>query len=306
MTKVARYVKAASAAEALEAKRADPSAAYLSGGTYVLAGDGRDKPESVIDLGAALPRGLALEGAVLTIGAGTTFQEIAESKEAPSCIVEAALSMVNRNTRNRGTLGGNIGADKSCSSMLPILIALAADVDIVSPSSPQPRRIELEAWLRGREPGLGAPLALSAKSDSSDLLLRVLVPIIEGRRAAYRRWNRVSCDLSVLGAAASYELEASPRGSPFGGAVRGLRIALGGLGPKARRFPALEALFQGKPLPTREDIEAATAPLLRPIDDLRASAAFKRLRGAQLLASVISATRSSGRRAPAVERRPVP
>jgi len=128
---------------------------------------------------------------------------------------------------------------------------------------------------------------ISAKTDSSDLLLRVLVPVEEGRRAAYRRWNRVSCDLSVLGAAVSYELEASPRGSPFGGAVRRLRIALGGLGPKARRFPALEALFQGRPLPSREEIEAAAAPLLKPIDDLRASAAFKRLRGAQLLADAL-------------------
>jgi CO/xanthine dehydrogenase FAD-binding subunit len=287
MTKVARYVKAASAAGALEAKRADPSAAYLAGGTYVLAGDGRDKPESVIDLAAALPRGLIRDGAVLTIGAGTTFREMAESKDAPRCIVEAALTMVNRNTRNRGTLGGNLGADKSCSSMLPILIALEAEVEVVSTSSPAPRRVELEAWLRGREPGLGATPAVSAKTDSSDLLLRVLVPIKEGRRAAYRRWNRVSCDLSVLGAAAAYELEASPKGSPSGGAVRGLRIALGGLGPKARRFPALEALFQGRPLPSREEIEAAAAPLLKPIDDLRASAAFKRLRGAQLLADAL-------------------
>jgi putative selenate reductase FAD-binding subunit len=276
MTKVARYVKAASAAEALEAKRADPSAAYLAGGTYVLAGDGRDKPESVIDLGAALPRGLALEGAVLTIGAGTTFQEIAESKDAPSCIVEAALSMVNRNTRNRGTLGGNLGADKSCSSMLPILIALEAEVEVVSTSSPQPRRIELEAWLRARAESM-------ATARASDILLRVLVPIKEGRRAAYRRWNRVSCDLSVLGAAAAYELESPLKGE----AITRLRIALGGLGPNARRFPALEALFQGKPLPPREDIEAAAAPLLRPVDDLRASAAFKRLRGAQLLADAL-------------------
>jgi putative selenate reductase FAD-binding subunit len=263
----------------LAARRADPSAAYLAGGTYLLAGDGRDKPESVIDLAAALPRGLIRDDAVLTIGAGSTFQEIAESKDAPSCIVEAALSMVNRNTRNRGTLGGNLGADKSCSSMLPILIALEAEVEVVSTSSPAPRRLELETWLRGRETGLGAPPALSAKTDSSDLLLRVLVPVKEGRRAAYRRWNRVSCDLSVLGAAVSYELT--------GGALRDLRVALGGLGPKARRFLALETLFQDRPLPSREEIEAAAAPSLEPIDDLRASAAFKRLRGAQLLADAL-------------------
>ena len=105
------------------------------------------------------------------------------------------------------------------------------------------------------------------------------MPLLEGRRATYRRWNRAACDLSVLGVAVAYGIES--------GRVDGLRIALGGLGPKARRFPVLEALFEGRPLPAREEIEAAAAPLLKPIDDLRASAAFKRLRGAQLLADAL-------------------
>jgi CO/xanthine dehydrogenase FAD-binding subunit len=95
----------------------------------------------------------------------------------------------------------------------------------------------------------------------------------------YRRWNRVSCDLSVLGAAVAYELA--------DGKIRGLRLALGGLGPKARRFPELETLFEGKVLPDREEIESTVRPFLHPIDDLRASAAFKRLRGAQLLADAL-------------------
>lgn len=241
-----------------------------------MAGDGRNKSESVIDLGAALPRDIVREDSgldeTLTIGAGATFQEMADSKVIPPFLAEACLSMVNRNTRNRATLGGNLGADKSCSSLIPILIALEADVEVASPSSPKPRRVELEDWLRSRAE---QPDPASA----SDLVLRVFLPLLEGRRASYRRWNRAACDLSVLGVAVAYGIE--------GSSVDGLRIALGGLGPKARRFPVLEALFEGRPLPAREDIEAAAAPLLKPIDDLRASAAFKRLRGAQLLADAL-------------------
>lgn len=276
MTKVRRYIKASSVADALDARRAESAAAYLAGGTALMAGDGRDKSESVIDLGAALPRGIVREDSgldeTLTLGAGATFQEIAGSREVPPCLAEACLSMVNRNTRNRATLGGNLGADKSCSSLIPILIALGADVEVASPSSPKPRRVELEGWLRSRAE---KPEPASA----SDLLLRVFVPLMEGRRASYRRWNRAACDLSVLGASVAYGIE--------NGSVDGLRIALGGLGPKARRFPVLEALFEGRPLPSRSEIEAAVAPLLKPIDDLRASAAFKRLRGAQLLADAL-------------------
>jgi CO/xanthine dehydrogenase FAD-binding subunit len=156
--------------------------------------------------------------------------------------------------------------------MLPILIALEAEVEVVSPSSPKPRLIGLESWLQLR--------AESAEfAYASDLILRVYVSLKEGRHAAYRRWNRVSCDLSILGAAAAYEFE--------GEIFRNVRLALGGFGPKARRFPAIESLFEGKPLLAREAIEEAVSPLLDPIGDLRASAAFKRLRGAQLVADAL-------------------
>lgn len=275
MTKVQRYTKAAGLEEALSARRADPAAAYLAGGTALLAGDARDKPESVIDVGASLPREILREKSSLNIGAGATFQELAESAELPPCLVEAALSMVNRNTRNRATLGGNLGADKSCSSLIPILLALGAEVEVASPTGAAPgerKRLDLEAWLRSRA-------EKPEMARAADLVLRVVLPLEEGSRASYRRWNRVSCDLSVLGAAAAYRLE--------GGKVAGLRLALGGFGPKARRFPAVEALFEGQALPAREEIEAAVSPLIHPIDDLRASAAFKRLRGAQLVADAL-------------------
>jgi CO/xanthine dehydrogenase FAD-binding subunit len=278
MSGVRRYIKAASIEEALAAKRADPSASYLAGGTLLLAGDGRDKPEAVIDVGVALPKTVGREGGSWSIGAGASFQELAESKDLPPCLIEAALSMVNRNTRNRATVGGNLGSDKSCASLIPILIALGAMVDVVSPVHPEsalkPERLELEAWLRTR--------ALAGATEgprAADLALRVVVPEGATTRAVYRRWNRVSCDLSVLGAAAAYGLE--------GGRVRNLRLVLGGLGPRARRFPEIEALFEGSPLPPREKIESAVSPLLKPIDDLRASAAFKRLRGAQLAADAL-------------------
>jgi probable selenate reductase FAD-binding subunit len=277
MTKVERYAKPKTVEEALAARLADPSAAYLAGGTLLMAGDARDKPSSVIDLGSALGRGISRSGGSLEIGALATFQELAESAQAPAFLAEAALTMANRNARNRGTIGGNLAADKSCSSIIPLLVALEAEVETASPLSPAPRRRLLEAWLKSRAEAFEAERA-------ADLVLSVSIPLDPATRAAYRRWNRSACDLSVLGAAVAYSME--------GGAIRGLRIALGGLGPKARRFPVLEALFEGKALPSREEVEAAAAPLLKPIDDLRASAAFKRLRGAQLLADAISEARA--------------
>lgn len=271
MTKVARYCKAATLDEALEAKRADSASAYLAGGTFLLAGDGRDKPEAVIDLGSSLPRGLSVVGAALSIGALMTFQELADAEGLPPYLRDAVLTMANRNTRNRATVGGNICADKSCSSLIPILLALDADVEIASPSHGGSESMRLGAWLAARD--------RAGASRRDDLVLGVALRIDPSVRAAYRRWNRVSCDLSVLGAACAYRLE--------DGRARDLRLALGGLGPKARRRPDIEALFEGAALPSREETEKMVSPLLHPIDDMRASAAFKRLRGAQLIADAL-------------------
>ncbi|HWQ08933.1 MAG TPA: FAD binding domain-containing protein, partial [Holophaga sp.] len=169
----------------------------------------------------------------------------------------AALGMNNRNTRNRATFGGNLGVNKSCGSFLPLLLVLDADLETSE------GKVPAVSWL-------GRPMGL---------VLEASMPLEPGRGIAYRRWARTSCDLAVLTAAVSLTLK--------GQTIAGLRIAMGGLGPRARRFPELEALFEGRSLPAKEAIEAAAAPLFSPIDDLRASAAFKRLRAAALLADAI-------------------
>jgi CO/xanthine dehydrogenase FAD-binding subunit len=69
---------------------------------------------------------------------------------------------------------------------------------------------------------------------------------------------------------------------------------MGGLGPRARRFPELEALFEGRPLPSVDETEAAIAKLIDPIGDLRGSAAFKRLRASALLADALRAAAAGG------------
>jgi probable selenate reductase FAD-binding subunit len=267
MRTVQRYLKATSVAQALAAKTADPSAAWLAGGTFLLAGDGRDKPAAVIDVGGALPSAIRIEGEILTIGAGATFQDMVDSA-LPPILRDAALAMSDRNVRNRATLGGNLGARKSCSSLIPSLLALDAQVEIAGRS---PTFLPLREWLDSR--------AEDPEAGNAELALGVRARIEPERRGTYLRWARTSCDLALISVAVSFMLD--------GAAVRGLRIALGGMGPRSRRFPELEALFEGRELPERAAVEAAVAPLLNPIDDLRASAGFKRLRGSLLVADAL-------------------
>lgn len=261
---VVKYIRAASLDEVDRVLASDKRARILAGGTQLLTSEFRNREFVAVDAGRLLPRGLEQTTEGLTrIGAGALFQDLADSPLMPRILSEAALGMANRNVRNAATVGGNLGAARSCSSLVPALLVLDARVRIHGAADTRP----LADWL-------AAP---------SGIVTWVEIPASPGLRAAYARWSRTACDLSVLTCAVSYVSD--------GGAVRNVRVACGGLDAKSRRFPELERLFEGRPLPNRDMAAARVAPALKPISDLRGSAAFKRLRAAELVAEALLAAR---------------
>lgn len=265
------YYKPKDIDDALAALAA-PGAVALAGGTFLLAGSlrgGGPEIARAVDIFGLLPRGISpaaasAAGAGWLIGAGTTFQELIDAAEAPACLKAAALSMANRNTRNRATVGGNLGANKSCASLVPVLLALGASVEYRVRGAAAASRKPLEAWLAAPE----------------GLVMGVLIPAQPaGSRVAAVRASRTACDLATATAAARYALE--------GGTVVGLRVAMGGFGPHASLRPDLASLFEAKALPPKAEIEAAVRPLLAAKADHRGSAEFKRARGAALLADAL-------------------
>lgn len=261
---VVKYIRAASLDEADRVLASDERARILAGGTQILSSEFRDREFVAVDAGRLLPRGLERTPEGLTrIGAGALFQDLADSPLMPRILRDAALGMANRNVRNAATVGGNLGAARSCSSLVPALLVLDARVRIHGSADTRP----LSDWL----------------AEPSGIVTWVEIPASPGLRAAYARWSRTACDLSVLTCAVSYR--------PQDGTIRDVRIACGGLDANSRRFPELERLFEGRPLPNRDMAAAQVAPLLKPIDDLRGSAAFKRLRAAELVAEALLAAR---------------
>jgi probable selenate reductase FAD-binding subunit len=269
---VTKFLKPSDAAEALAMLAGEAGALPLAGGTFLLSSQFKDWPFTAVSVAGILPRGIRRAGSSIEIGANATFQDLSDSKVSPGFLRQAALGMASRNVRNRATAGGNAGANRSCSSLLPVLLVAECRLEMATArgrGSVAPELVRLDEWI-------AAPEAFTRALISS-----LSLEIEAARRYAYRRWSRTACDLAVLGAAVSYVL--SPALS-----LQGLRIALGGLGPRARRFPELEELFEGAPLPGREEVEAAVAPLLAPISDARGSAAFKRLRAAALVADALA------------------
>ncbi|MDA8410041.1 MAG: FAD binding domain-containing protein [Treponema sp.] len=242
----------------------------LAGGTQLNSSESRNLAVEAVALDGLVPKSVERQGSATIIGAMTTFQELIDSPMVPPILAAAARGMVDRNIRNRATVGGNLGADKSCSSLIPVLLAL--DVDLLLLDG---RRVRLEDWLE-----------LPSEPKGRGIISKISMGGREGWLSGYARWSRVSADLSVLGAAAAYRLERNT--------VRDLRLVLGGVAAHARRFPALEAAFEGLPLPDRSAIEALVvghdgsgASYFSTIDDARGSAAFKSFRMAVLIADAI-------------------
>ena len=260
---VKKYCRPRDADEALDLLRKEENAFLLAGGTYLLTSRFADRPITAISISSLLPKTIGRSKDKIVLGAGATFQEMLDSTILPEALRRAALGMADRNIRNMATVGGNIGADKSCSSLIPFFLAAEATYRRFSASP-----IGAEEWQ-----------ALPTAAEKG-IVEAVEFAVPAPRRFAYGKYSRTSCDIAVLTCAVSADFEA--------GLPRRLRIAMGGLSPRSRGFPEIERLFEGKKIPSKAEIEAAAAPLFSTVADARGSAAFKRLRAAVLLADVIS------------------
>jgi CO/xanthine dehydrogenase FAD-binding subunit len=122
--------------EALEARAAHPGALPLWGGTDVMVdvNFGRTRPEAVLDLTRV--RELAAWDEVdgtLRIGAGVTYATvIAELGDRLPGLARASRTVGSPQIRNRGTVGGNLGAASPAGDSHPALLAAFADVEIAS------------------------------------------------------------------------------------------------------------------------------------------------------------------------------
>lgn len=281
---VKTYFRPKNAREALDLLAREKNAVLLAGGTYLMTSQFAERPMAAIAISGIAPRGIERRGDTIAIGAGATFQDIVDSALLPEALRRAALGMADRNIRNRATAGGNIGADKSCASLVPFFLAAEARYDRF-----EAQPISAADWQQtAHQAAGGAATQTGPAEDEGPLsaagrgfIARIEFEAPPARRFAYGKYSRTSCDLALLTCAVSAEME--------GPAPRNLRIAMGGLSPHARRFPELETLFEGRGLPSKAEIEATAAPLFSPMDDFRGSASFKRLRAAVLLADALSA-----------------
>lgn len=235
--------------------------AYLAGGTELNCADRFNRPVNLISLSDLSLSGISSEGIFLRLGSTTTLQDLLSKEQVPSVLSQAALGMANRNIRNIATIGGNIGAGKSCSSLIPPLLVLEAELDVALEDSV--KRLPLTDYL---------------ESGRQDLILAVLIDLkrAEERAQIYRKLSRVSNDLSLVSIAISIY-----KGKGFKDPI----IIGGGLGSKVVRLKALEDFIaSASDVPSEKDMAAYIQMDAAPITDHRGSSQFKLWTAAALTA----------------------
>jgi len=246
-----------------------PSVKVLAGGSDLLV-DLKlmpDGPKAVVDISRAADlKHIAITDQGLSIGALATHSEIMRSpiiKKLFPALVDAAHTIGAVQTRNLGTLGGNLVTAVPSLDSGPTLIALEAQVVILGPAGR--RRLPLADFFTG-------PRKTDLKP--GELLIEILIPKKNlGKPASFQKFGlRKGQALALVNVAASVWLkgEKSRFAEP--------RIALGAVAPTVIRAPQAEAYLEGRAATPEAMAEAGriAAGEGKPISDFRASAEYRR------------------------------
>lgn len=270
------YVRPRALADALAARHEHPQWAVLAGGTDLMVGDRLRGAPGVIDLfGLAELTGVADEPGGFRIGAGTTFAELARHASlvaACPLLAEAARSVGAVQIAERGTIGGNVMTASPAGDLWPPLLALDAVAELCSVGGD--RRIAMTEMSTGYR-------RTACRDD--ELLIALMVP----RPAAdtIQRWRKVGTRqahaISVVSLAATAQLDHD--------VVTRCTLALGAVDDRAIRLPEVERLIVGRHPdgPLADEVAAAVADLVHPIDDVRATASYRRATASRLVARFV-------------------
>lgn len=243
----------------------------IAGGTDVYPALGDAAPPAVaLDVsGLAALRGIDIGATGVRIGAAASWQSIAEAPLPPAlrALQAAAREIGSVQIQSRGTLGGNLCTASPAADSVPALLILDAGVTLASVAGQ--RTMPLGDFVLG-------PRRTACQPD--ELLVSIDVPasapgtVSRFSKLGGRRYLVISIAMLAM------SLRADAQGRACGTA-----IAVGACSPVAQRLPLLEARLDGVSLSDGAALQAAVSAALadgaleplRPIDDVRASAAYR-------------------------------
>ncbi|GEM82878.1 xanthine dehydrogenase small subunit [Meiothermus hypogaeus] len=259
----ATYLRPTSLGELFQMLEAYPQARFLAGGTDlgVEVNQRFYRAETLLDLNAVPElKTLHWGSEAIEIGAGVTLSEAERWLEGRvPLLAEWFPLFASRLIRNRATLGGNLGTASPIGDSPPVLLALGAEVVLVSALGE--RVVKLEHFFTGYRQTVLQP---------GELIKGVRIPLPLAPQARfYKVAKRPLDDISTVAAAFALRLEE--------GRVAQLRIGLGGVAATPLRAYQTEAFLVGQPWgePSIRKAAQVIKAEFKPIDDHRGSAAYR-------------------------------
>lgn len=238
-------------------------AVALAGGTDLLVNirnTGRS-PDLLVDFKniAQMNRLVTDESAGATIGACVPLNVIADNRfivDRYTALAQAARSVGSYQVRNRATLGGNIANASPAADTAPALLVLNASVSVTGVDGS--RVIPIDQLFTGVK-----KTSLKGSEVITDITLPPLSP---GARSAFAKKQRVKGhDLAIINMAAYCDLAAGK-----------MRVAIGSCAVTPILLPEFSLPDDERVDGLVERVNNVAQEIISPIDDVRASAEYRR------------------------------
>ena len=243
-----------------------PNVRILNGGTDYLVElkHVAESPGVVVDISRLKDlKGIGIIDGDLRIGAGVTHTEIMADpliKEHAPAMIDAAHTVGAIQTRNLGTLGGNLVTCVPSMDSGPTLLALDAEVTILGAKGT--RKSSLSDFFV-------APRKTSLEPD--ELLLEIIIPKQNlGKPASFIKFGlRKGQALALVNVASAFWVDENK--------FKDVRIAVGAVAPVVIRATKAEAILEGQTVSENLIREAAKIAVgeAKPINDFRASLDYR-------------------------------
>jgi xanthine dehydrogenase small subunit len=261
----ARFVRPATLPEALRLLQEEPDAQLVAGATdWGVDANLRGARSSLVIALERLPelRELVVRDDGIEIGAALSIAEIERALDGRvPLLAQLAPQFASPLIRNRATIGGNLGTASPIGDASPALLALGAEVVLVSAGGE--RIVALEDYFTGYRRSVRRP---------DEVIRAVRLPLpLAGNTAFHKITKRRFDDISSVAVAFALGIR--------DGVVTDARIGLGGVAATPIRARATEQALIGREwdLDTIRDASAVLGGEGTPMSDHRASAPYRAL-----------------------------
>ncbi len=265
-----KYLRASTAKEALELiEQHKDDYKIICGGQslLILMRQGLVAPECLIDIKHLDELNYIQfdkkEG--LRIGATTSHRTVETSllvKKHYPLLVEMEQNIASIQTRNWGTIGGNLAHGDPAGDPGPVFIALNGKVKVANKERERTLPLE-EFFIDYFETAL----------EEDELLLEIQIPPIPSKTAVtYEKFNIIKNDQPIVSVAASITLDED------GLSCKDTRIVLGAAAPAPARAREAEKLLVGKKMDDQllKNVGEVASKEADPVDDIHATESYRK------------------------------